>query len=456
MPVYWDRRAGKLWLEIGRFDTEILHYASLPAGAGPERHRAEPGRPGARGGGGVRARGAQGAHEGAQLPFPGRDHRRRREEGGGRRLSRPRCCGASRSRPRPAAGCWWTPPTSSSATAHGVVETLRRTRQGTFRLDASRSAPLPAAHEGLPEEHRGGGHAHLHLRPARGGWSAASRRDARGPHGARAPLVRGAARPWTGAISRAGLDPRAGYGSVISYMDYAAALDEHAAKRASSAPSAGEEEPDGAAPSEPVEPIVYYLDPGTPEPVRTALLEGGRWWNQAFEAAGYRQRLPHGGAPRHGRPHGRPLQRGPVGAPLHPRVELRQLGRGPAHGGDPQGPRDAGLAAGAPGLPHRRGLLRRTRTGARTRRPSAPWRSSASGSSPPTRSATRWGSPQLHRPAPSGPPGSSPSWTTPSPRIRPCRTGRSAWAVTPTTDGSARGTRSPSATATPTSRRAPT
>ena len=37
--------------------------------------------------------------------------------------------------------------------------------------------------------------------------------------------------------------------------------------------------------SEAVEPIVYYLDNGTPEPVRSALLSGGAWWNQAFEAA---------------------------------------------------------------------------------------------------------------------------------------------------------------------------
>jgi hypothetical protein len=40
--------------------------------------------------------------------------------------------------------------------------------------------------------------------------------------------------------------------------------------------------------SEPVKPIVYYLDNGTPEPIRTALLKGGNWWNQAFEAAGYK------------------------------------------------------------------------------------------------------------------------------------------------------------------------
>jgi hypothetical protein len=35
------------------------------------------------------------------------------------------------------------------------------------------------------------------------------------------------------------------------------------------------------------QPIIYYLDPGVPEPVRSALLDGGRWWSQAFAAIGY-------------------------------------------------------------------------------------------------------------------------------------------------------------------------
>ena len=39
--------------------------------------------------------------------------------------------------------------------------------------------------------------------------------------------------------------------------------------------------------SEAVEPIVYYVDSGVPEPIRSALVEGASWWNQAFEAAGY-------------------------------------------------------------------------------------------------------------------------------------------------------------------------
>jgi hypothetical protein len=43
-----------------------------------------------------------------------------------------------------------------------------------------------------------------------------------------------------------------------------------------------------AAISEPVKPLVYYVDNGTPEPIRSALVEGASWWSQAFEAAGFR------------------------------------------------------------------------------------------------------------------------------------------------------------------------
>src|SRR3979411_1524230 len=43
-----------------------------------------------------------------------------------------------------------------------------------------------------------------------------------------------------------------------------------------------------AAVSEAAKPIVYYLDRGAPEPIRSALLEGARWWGQAFESAGFK------------------------------------------------------------------------------------------------------------------------------------------------------------------------
>jgi len=81
-------------------------------------------------------------------------------------------------------------------------------------------------------------------------------------------------------------DPRGSFFG-ISYFDYATPVSEHIAKRFIARHRL--EKKDSSAPmSEPVKPIVYYLDRGAPEPIRSALLEGARWWNQAFEAAGYK------------------------------------------------------------------------------------------------------------------------------------------------------------------------
>lgn len=81
-------------------------------------------------------------------------------------------------------------------------------------------------------------------------------------------------------------DPRAGYFSM-SFADYASPISETIEKRFITRHRLEKKDP-SAAISEPVEPIVYYLDNGTPEPIRSALLDGARWWNQAFEAAGYK------------------------------------------------------------------------------------------------------------------------------------------------------------------------
>ncbi|MGB0863035.1 MAG: DUF5117 domain-containing protein, partial [Saprospiraceae bacterium] len=81
-------------------------------------------------------------------------------------------------------------------------------------------------------------------------------------------------------------DPRSGY-FFTSYFDYATPIGEPMQKRFIKRHRLQKKNP-AAAISEPVEPIIYYLDRGTPEPVRSALLDGARWWNQAFEAAGYK------------------------------------------------------------------------------------------------------------------------------------------------------------------------
>lgn len=81
-------------------------------------------------------------------------------------------------------------------------------------------------------------------------------------------------------------DPRAGYGG-ISYHNRSAKLEEPLEESWIRRHRLEKVDP-SARVSDPKKPIVYYLDPGTPEPIRSALLEGARWWNQAFEAAGYR------------------------------------------------------------------------------------------------------------------------------------------------------------------------
>ncbi|HTH57137.1 MAG TPA: zinc-dependent metalloprotease [Cyclobacteriaceae bacterium] len=81
-------------------------------------------------------------------------------------------------------------------------------------------------------------------------------------------------------------DPRAGYYST-SYYDYATPISEPLQKRLITRHRLQKKDPNAAI-SEPVKPIIYYMDPGAPEPIRSALMDGARWWNQAFEAAGYK------------------------------------------------------------------------------------------------------------------------------------------------------------------------
>ena len=145
-----------------------------------------------------------------------------------------------------------------------------------------------------------------------------------------------------------------------------------------------------AAVSDPVKPIVYYLDPGAPEPIRSALLEGARWWNQAFEAAGYRnafrvELLPEGVSP--------------IDIRYNVINWVHRSTRGWSTGGSVIDPRTGEIIKGVvtlgslrdpAGLHDRRRPARRPTRPAPRRRPSSrSGRSPASGSSPRTRSATR-------------------------------------------------------------------
>jgi hypothetical protein len=71
------------------------------------------------------------------------------------------------------------------------------------------------------------------------------------------------------------------------FMDFSAPIDQPVMTRYIARHRLQKKNP-AASVSVPVQPIVYYVDPGAPEPVRSALIDGASWWNQAFEAAGFR------------------------------------------------------------------------------------------------------------------------------------------------------------------------
>jgi hypothetical protein len=81
-------------------------------------------------------------------------------------------------------------------------------------------------------------------------------------------------------------DPRSGSNPFIVY-DYSTPIDEKLEQRFIVRHRLNKKNPNDEM-SEPIEPIIYYIDNGTPEPVKTALIEGANWWNQAFESAGYK------------------------------------------------------------------------------------------------------------------------------------------------------------------------
>lgn len=79
--------------------------------------------------------------------------------------------------------------------------------------------------------------------------------------------------------------PESGY-FPMTYADFSAPIEAELMQRFIRRHRLEKQDP-SAEKSRAVKPIVYYMDPAVPEPVRSALFEGATWWNQAFEAAGY-------------------------------------------------------------------------------------------------------------------------------------------------------------------------
>jgi len=164
---------------------------------------------------------------------------------------------------------------------HGVSETLARTRQGNYKVDASRSALYFPTTKNFPKNTEV--EASITLT---GTGAGANLRSVTPSPDAVTVRMRHSFIELPPLYTTRKFDPRAGY-FFISYQDYTTPIDQPLVKRFISRHRLEKKDPTAAV-SEVLEPIVYYLDRGTPEPVASALMEGGNWWAQAFEAAGFK------------------------------------------------------------------------------------------------------------------------------------------------------------------------
>lgn len=296
-PLYWDAAAGQVWLEIPRWQEDFLYAVSLPAGLGSNDVGLD--------------RGQLGNQQVVYF-----------ERIGPKVLLRARNLGFRASSDNPAErkavedafaqGVVWGFTAAAqtgervlvNATdfllrdAHGIIRTLQATGQGSFRLEASRSAPYLDLTKAFPRNTEMEATLTF-ITDNPGGFV---RDVAADPYAVtlrqRQSFI---ALPAPGFQPRV-MDPRAGYFG-LQYVDYATPIGEEKEQRLIQRhrlECAGPRGGDGRC--DPVAPIVYYLDPGTPEPVRSALLDGARWWNTAFEAAGFRnafrvELLPEGADP---------------------------------------------------------------------------------------------------------------------------------------------------------------
>jgi hypothetical protein len=280
MPLYWSERDGKMWLEIPRLNEEVLYYVSLPAGVGHNDIGLNRGDLGPRYVVKFERVGPK-----VLMVQPNYNFRATTESASERKAVDDAFAQSVIHGFTVAAETGGRVLVDATdfflRDAHDVIGTLRRTNQGTFRVDAARSAFYMERTKGFPQNTE----VEVTLTftsDAPGGLvrSVTPTADAVTvrEHHSFVELP-------TGYTPREA-DSRAGFFG-ISYMDYAVPIGEPMVKRYIARHRLEKQDP--AAPvSDAVEPIIYYLDPGTPEPVRSALIEGGRWWNQAFEAAGYR------------------------------------------------------------------------------------------------------------------------------------------------------------------------
>lgn len=165
--------------------------------------------------------------------------------------------------------------------ARGVIRQISQRGQGNFQLDASRSVLYPQRIKSFPNNTEV--EAMLTFTsnapgPLVDGVAATGEAVTLREHHSLVRLPDDGYRPRFA-------DPRIGVNGP-EVMDFAQPVDQDVLLHYASRFRLKKKNP-SAPRSEPVTPITFYVDPGVPEPIRSALVEGASWWNQAYEAAGY-------------------------------------------------------------------------------------------------------------------------------------------------------------------------
>lgn len=165
--------------------------------------------------------------------------------------------------------------------AHGVAHRLKSVKEGSYRLDLNRSAIWEERTKAFPDNTEfealltfEGESTGAYLRSVVPTTESITVRQ----HHSFIRLPDGDYKPRV-------FHPFCGF-NPISYFDFATPIEAPIEKRWIVRHRLEKKNP-LADISEAKEPIVYYIDPGCPEPIKSALMEGGRWWDQAFQAAGY-------------------------------------------------------------------------------------------------------------------------------------------------------------------------
>ena len=165
--------------------------------------------------------------------------------------------------------------------AHGVIQNLKSNKQGSYSLDKTKSAIFKENLFNFPKNSEFEALLTFSGQPE-GDWiksvtPTASLVSVRQHHS----FIE---LPDDNYLTRV-FKPESGY-FMNSFFDYAAPISEDMRRRFITRHRLEKKNPNNAK-SEAIEPIVYYIDRGCPEPVKSALMEGARWWNEAFEAAGF-------------------------------------------------------------------------------------------------------------------------------------------------------------------------